>query len=327
MRVALNVHMKKLIQTPLFLVLCLPQLLWAQRSDDALRSQLQSPEGLAALEGEASVSHVKYSMSLKVSEKHCEELAQKRAQITSRPGTQEFTRDLAQLRPLESQCYQSVKVSASKNEVEGFMIEKEDENSSATRTYDFDFTYRARQNARLRITDNANLTGNLSSDLLETTIVFIPRKVVPHMEINNDDQDCQYRKVILPTEEFAIFDAITKELVGGVLSSEPIDLTQSRHRRKFAGIEYLGNGIMIRADRRAGSPELNYRSSFNVNEKIREAIVTHKGKECLVPKELIWEGANEPNSYPYFKYETDQEFLDVVINPVCGWDLTMSDII
>ena len=144
--------------------------------------------------------------------------------------------------------------------------------------------------------------------------------------MNHDQTNCKY-KVILPTEEVIWFDAMTKEIIGGVLEETPIDMTESRHHRKFAGIDYTGNGIMIRADRRAGTPEHTYGVSYNVNERIRDALITHKDKECIVNKNMIWENTENPDVTAYFKYASDQDFLDIVINSICGWNLTMDDII
>jgi len=167
----------------------------------------------------------------------------------------------------------------------------------------------------------------MSSDLLESTVIFLPRKNLPYVEVEQDQEtESCTRKIYLPTGEFMVLNAMTNEIIDGVLKESPMDMTVSRHNRKFAGLEYTGNGIMIRADRRAGTPEHTYTQSFNVNEQISKATITRKGKTCLVSKDLIWENTKNADIGAYFKYSTDQEFLDKVINPICGWGLRLSDL-
>ena len=228
----------------------------------------------------------------------------------------------------------SVDIFADGNEVVGFKMENESKNAinprtaehGSSRSFSFEFDQRNKQDINIHITENSGLTGRMSHDLLETKIVFVPRRVVPYIDMNHDQVNCAH-KVILPTNEYILFDAITKEIIGGVIEEEAMDMTESRHQRKFAGLEYTGNGIMIRADRRAGTPGHTYNVSYNVNERIKDAVITHKGKECIVNKSYIWENTDNPDTTAYFKYATDQEFLDTVINPLCGWNLMMDDII
>lgn len=222
----------------------------------------------------------------------------------------------------------SVWVRMDEDQVVGFELKNDTAPSDfkSSRTWRFIFDQRNKQDINLQLTDDSGLTGRMSHDLLETTVLFVPRKVIPYIDTQHDQADCAL-KVILPTEEVIWFDAITKEIIAGVLKEQPLDLNPSRHHRKFAGLEYTGNAIMIRADRRAGTPEHIYDRPFNVNERVKEALITHKEKQCLVDKSMIWENTENPDAMTYFLYSSDQEFLDLVINPVCGWNLTMSDII
>ena len=225
----------------------------------------------------------------------------------------------------------SQRIIVSEEGVVGFDIENKTQNSinprsaDSTRSFSFTFEQRHTHNAHISITENSGLTGSMSHDLLETTIILIPRKFVPSMEVFQFN-GTQYRRVHLPTSETIDFNAITGEIVSGVFKESPMDMTASRHERKFAGLEYLGRGIMIRVDRRAGTPEHIYTQSFNRNERIREATLTHQGKTCYVPKELIWENAHNADLTTYFKYKSDQEFLDRVVNPRCHWNLTLADL-
>ena len=42
-------------------------------------------------------------------------------------------------------------------------------------------------------------------------IIFIPRRIVPHLDMSIDQSTCT-RKLILPTKEYVLFDALTKEV-------------------------------------------------------------------------------------------------------------------
>jgi hypothetical protein len=213
----------------------------------------------------------------------------------------------------------------------GFEFENKTKNAinprtvNSTRSFNFSFEQRHTHNAHISITENSGLTGSMSHDLLETSIVLIPRKIVPSMEVYHFN-GTQYRRVHLATSETIDINAYSGEIVSGVFKESPMDMTASRHDRKFAGLEYLGRGIMIRVDRRAGTPEHIYTQSFNRNERIREATLTHQGKTCYIPKELIWENAHDADKSTYFKYKSDQEFLDRVVNPRCHWNLSLNDL-
>lgn len=201
---------------------------------------------------------------------------------------------------------------------------------SPTREFTFSFTERSRQNMHLEITDDVAVAGTLSADLMHKVMIFIPRTIFPYVK-SSHEEDCCQTKVYLPTGEFAIFDTFSKEIVGGILAELPIDRSPNRHTRNFARIEYKGNGITIEASRRAGTPEHTYSTPFNSNENVKKAIIKHKGKVCRVSKKVIWENTLDTDKKAYFKYNTDQEFLDSVINKTgvngCSWDLTMEDII
>lgn len=224
-----------------------------------------------------------------------------------------------------------------RGDVVGFRLTNNSENETnprtseygSERTFQFNFEDRSKQDINLEITENSGISGRLSHDLLETQIMFIPRSVLPSISTVMTGANCDTaaHMVILPTEEYMLFDAMTKEIIGGVIEEEEMDMNPSRHARNFAGLNYQGSGIMIRADRRAGTPEHTYSVSFNQNERISEATLTYQGNTCHVPKSMIWENTNDPDSTAYFKYATDQEFLDQVVNPRCGWgNLTVEDL-
>lgn len=271
------------------------------------------------------------SSHVKLNNEFCRREQELRTQLPSATGAQ---REALLKEILKNMKACSVNVIVDGDEINGFSFTNESENAINPRTaefgsnreFNFRFDQRNKQDMHLHITEDSGLTGRMSHDLLETMIVFVPRRVVPYIDMNTDQVNCGI-KIVLPTDEYILFDAITKEIIGGVLEEQPMDMTESRHHREFAGLNYTGNGIMIRADRRAGTPEHTYNVSYNVNERVRDAVVIHKGKECIVNKNMIWENTEDPDETAYFMYSSDQEFLDTVINPICGWNLTMDDII
>lgn len=233
---------------------------------------------------------------------------------------------------IEKVCNQPVYVDAQQRVV-GFEITNDSKNRvnprtaehGSDRTFRFRFPLRHSQNMHISITENAGIAGLMSHDLLETTIAFLPRKVIPSIEPMQIGEK-SIRRVQLPTSETIDVDAQTGEIIDGVILEAPMDMNPSRHARRFAGLTYQGRGLMIRVDRRAGTPEHIYTQSFNQNERIKDATVTYRGKTCYVPKNLIWVNANNADLGAYLMYASDQEFLDKAINPKCGWKLTLADL-
>ena len=187
-------------------------------------------------------------------------------------------------------------------------------NNGSARLWLFDMPERARQAMTVHIQDDfGNPTVGDSARLLETSLYFFPRKVLPAITSDNG-----VMTAILPTGEEVQFDANSKSIIGGVLKeTAPLDMTFDRSKRKFAQLSYSGEGIMIRADRRSGTPESVFNTPYNINEDIKNATVTFKGKTCKVPKALIWE--QDENRANYFLYPTDEEFYDKVLKVKCGW--------
>lgn len=217
--------------------------------------------------------------------------------------------------------------------VVGFHFDNKSQNNINPRTapygskrqWSFVFDQRSAQDAKIRITEDSGLTGKMSHDLLETGLVFLPRKTVPTGAAAMYN-GALAKKITLPTGEIVYFDNKSNEILGGALSEEQMDMASSRHHRRFAQVNYHGKGIMIRTDRRAGTPEHIYSQSYNVNENTTEAAISHQGKTCHIPKSEIWAAADDQNSNTYFKYADDSEFLSKVINPLCGWDLGLEDL-
>lgn len=193
------------------------------------------------------------------------------------------------------------------------------------REFKFSFNARSKQGITLELMDDVNVSSRMSHDYMHTSMVFIPRKVVPYVN-KEKSQETGNIVVVLPTGEEVIFDAKTKEIIGGALSEKAMDTNPSRHARKFPQVDYEGNGLVIRANRRGGEPERTYKSAYNQNEKPTKATIQYKGKECLVPKTDIWHNSKSSDSDKvYFKFKSDQEAVDL-INRKCNWNISLSDL-
>lgn len=185
------------------------------------------------------------------------------------------------------------------------------------RSFSFSFRSRARQNMKLSITDNAAMNSRISHNFFESTLIFIPRKIIPY--VNIDDANGRLT-VYLPTGEPAVFDLASNELIQGlgVLHEAAIDRLPSRYKRQFAQVSYSGTGILVRADRRAGLPEIEYRKSLNIHEAPKHAIVSYRGKNCRVRKNRLWQ---QDDAHPHFRYDDDARFIKEIANDLCGWDI------
>lgn len=286
--------------------------------------QLSEPEAVSSQQGSYDDSLAEHTArTLKIWPEHCE-----RARVL-RSAPQP---DYPAIIEIEKLCNQSVYLDRNDNVV-GFQIENKTKNRvnprtaeyGSDRTYRFHFPLRHSQNMHISMTENSGLSGLMSHDLLETTVLILPRKVVPSMEVM-DVGARSIRRIQLPSSETIDVDAMTGEIVDGVIVEAPMDMNPSRHARRFAGLVYNGRGIMIRVDRRAGTPEHIYTQSFNQNERIKEATLTYRGRTCLVPKEQIWANATNADLGTFFLYASDEEFLNRVVNPKCGWKLKLADL-
>jgi hypothetical protein len=291
-----------------------------------LLEQATKPEYLVDENVEFSNDEMPAMMTLSFSPTHCKIQRDLRQQY-SFPWPDDIGR---QIRDNSELCYLSVDVNDD-DQVTGFQLNNETKNhinpmtseNGSTRQYEFIFEERSRANIKISITDNSGLTGRMSHDLLHTDLTIIPRKTIPYV-VNNEE--LKQKIVHLGTDEVVIFDGVQNTIVSGVLEEGPMDMEPSRHKRKFAPIKYTGKGIMIRADRRSGTPEHIYNTAYNVNENTKKAIITYQDKTCLIPKEKVYTNAKNPEVGTYLVYGSDKDMLDKVINPECGWSLTLEDI-
>lgn len=212
------------------------------------------------------------------------------------------------------------------NDLDGFINPQRATPHHSERVFTLRFEERVKQNITLRVLDRVGLSERVSEDFMESVIIFLPRLVIPHLRYNCGSCTPRQVAIVLPTGEEAIIDQLSRELRGGVLEEEVIDLNPKPRARHFARIHYHGRGLMIRADRRGGLPERVYPRAINDQEDASHAIITYRGRTCRVPKVKVWSNVYSKRTPPVFRYATDQSFLDQVIEPHCGWRLRVRDL-
>ena len=159
------------------------------------------------------------------------------------------------------------------------------------RDFEMEFRNRARQDIQFHVTD---IPTEYLSERMESYFYFFPRLNLPAIQWTA--ADAKTFTVVLPTGEPVVFDAASKEIVGGVLSeTSPIDLGPDRFKRKFAGISYSGTGLYFRVDRRGNDPRLG-----------TVATVYQGQKTCKIPSSLLFNQGE--HSHVEFLFATDAEF-------------------
>lgn len=179
------------------------------------------------------------------------------------------------------------------NEIAGPAINP---NQVSDRTWTFYSKDNSRSETFLWLTDSP---GGKNSDLMDSLIVLLPRKMVPSIESKND-------KVIvtLTTGEKFAYDPQTKIIKEGVLSEGKVDTNPDRFKRKFADVNYSGSGIMIRINHRGEDPRI----------KAATATVTQNGKTCTIPTGNLW---NQTDGNTSFKFSDDQKLVQM-LNSKCS---------
>lgn len=191
--------------------------------------------------------------------------------------------------------------------------------AGAQRMYIFAFPDRARENIYLTINDDVNLSGRFSYDNMYREMLFFPRIELPTVEKVNDGA---LLKVTLPTGEPVLFDAKTKEIVGGVLREEPIDFNRNRFARHNPGIRYEGQHMVITVAQRGEAPR---RARVWGQTKYAEVYYPAKyAKACRISPRLLFDqrpkkGDTDPKLT--MLHATDASLFRT-IEKQCGWNLT-----
>lgn len=164
---------------------------------------------------------------------------------------------------------------------------------SPQRWFQLDYHSHARQEMSLWISDMP--TGRVS-DFLESFFVVLPRKVLPSIR----EQGGRF-VVTLPNGEQVLFDADSKEIVGGVFTE-----LAPQQAGVFAKLAYTGSGVVIRADKRGGDPRLG-----------TQATIQSGSRTCRLSSSELWALVDERVD---FRYPADEDLHAFLINR-CGFGL------
>lgn len=173
-------------------------------------------------------------------------------------------------------------------------------NSSRSRKWEFQFPNRARQDIHIRVTDAPN---SQNSQLRESYLYLFPRKNTPAIRVEGSRMI-----VTLTTGEEVIYNAKTKDVIGGVFA-ETGPLTSVSRELNPAKIEYTGSGVMVRVNARGSDPRLGGGN----------ATISKKGKTCNVPKADLWPDRNSSSAL-HFRFSRDADF-DSYLKSKCGFGI------
>ena len=182
-----------------------------------------------------------------------------------------------------------------------------------TRDFQFHFQDRARQDIHLLLTDWAPSRDKQFrlSELMNSIMLFFPRNYLPAIAHSGGRH-----VVTLPTGEEVEFDALTREVVGGVFAEAPVDLNPEKTARKFPGVNYTGKGVMIRANARGTDPRLGTVATITTGSPASNCEQGTGCNRCQVSSKELW----EQNGAVRFKFSTDEE-LDRYLLSRCGFGL------
>jgi len=149
------------------------------------------------------------------------------------------------------------------------------------------------------------------SEIMNTLMLFFPRSYLPAIA-NAGDRNI----VTLPTGEEVVFNAVTKEILGGALIESPVDLSSDRNGRKFPDVNYLGLGVVVRADARGADPRLGKYAIISTGTAPPNCGKPGGCRQCEVPSKELWEQSGAVR----FKFQNDQAF-DRYLTARCAFGL------
>jgi hypothetical protein len=182
-----------------------------------------------------------------------------------------------------------------------------------TRDFQFRFDDRARQDIHFFIADWAPSRDRQFklSELMNSVMHFFPRDYLPAI-VSSGERTI----VTLPTGETVEFDASTHEILGGAFSEMPVDLNPDKTTRKFAGIDYVGKGVLVRANSRGKDPRLGTVATITTGSPAPDCGQMPGCRQCQVPSKELWEQTGATR----FRFATDLEF-DRYLLARCGFGL------
>lgn len=183
-----------------------------------------------------------------------------------------------------------------------------------SREFKINLNDRSLSDSSLMITDNPNERTSAST---YSILMFFPRKQLP--TVTSDGKNIT---MTLSNGEIVIFNAKSKEIVGGAMTEAPMEVND-KNRAVPAKINYTGEGVLIRADRNNGLPIGDDEDSKGREIHNRTiAIISKKGfKNCKIPSAQLWyndKNLNRTLIKP--EYSTD-EGLDTLLKSRCGFTI------
>jgi hypothetical protein len=131
--------------------------------------------------------------------------------------------------------------------------------------------------------------------------------------------------VTLPTGEKVIFQKDSKEIVDGVLTEGPVDITKDKQKRQYPDLKYNGRGVVLRANARGQSPQLEDSEKIKIDMEhglkgSTDVLIINgtTGQRCRRPKSDFWEQLDVTPIE--FKFSTDEEF-EVYLRNNCGFGI------
>jgi hypothetical protein len=183
------------------------------------------------------------------------------------------------------------------------------------RKFEFNFCDHARSDLNLLVIDAPDEnTHSINYNIF----VFLPRLVLP--SIKKIDSNFE---VTLPNKEKMIFNANSKEIVGGVFTERP----QSINKRGNANpidLTYSGNGVVIRSSKNGDLPYGDIEKKDGSRApSISKAYISKKGfKDCEVDAKDIWYTDSQRGNKSLIKKEfASDEQLDKFIKSHCGFSI------
>jgi hypothetical protein len=174
-------------------------------------------------------------------------------------------------------------------------------NQFFTRDFQFRFDERARQDIHLMVSDWVPSRDRVFrlSEIMNSLMLFFPRMYLPAI-VNSGTRNF----VTLPTGEEIEFDADTHEIRSGVLRETSVDLNPDRQARRFPGMEYLGKGVMVRANARGTDPRIGTTATITTGTPRDDCGGETNCQQCQVPARELWDQTGAVR----FRFATDDEF-------------------
>ena len=100
-----------------------------------------------------------------------------------------------------------------------------------------------------------------------------------------------------------------------------MDLNPEGRARKFPGIEYRGQGVLLRVDARGKDPRIANNATITIGTPPENCNGGSACNRCQVPSKELW----DQNGAVRFKFSTDAQFEQFLMAR-CGFGLPKLDV-